>query len=175
MTVVFDLVVAVQAGVAVAAFLALRAMSRVSGLRRVEVPELDAAAEDALLHEHIAVYRFHGALFFGGTKQFLDELTAVKDVRVIVLVLTDVRMMDASGANALSEIITSLQRRGITVLLKGLDPDQLRVAGAVGVLGATGEAHYFHDLPAAVAHARHHVRHELHGRALLDCAGVPAR
>ncbi|KAE8763805.1 SulP family inorganic anion transporter [Georgenia thermotolerans] len=174
-TVVFDLVVAVQAGVAVAAFLALRAMSRVSGLRRVAVPEIDAAEEDALLHEHIAVYRFHGALFFGGTKQFLDELTAVKDVHVIVLVLTDVRMMDASGANALTEIITSLQRRGMTVLLKGLDPDQLRVAGAVGALGAIGDAHYFHDLPAAVAHARQHVRHELHGRSVPDCAAVAAR
>jgi SulP family sulfate permease len=173
-TVVFDLVVAVQAGVAVAAFLALRAMSRVSGLRRVDVPELDAGEEDALLHEHIAVYRFHGALFFGGTKQFLDELTAVKDVRVIILALTDVRMMDASGANALTEIITSLQRRGITVLLKGLDAGQLRVAGAVGVLDAIGAVHYFHDLPAAVAHARNHVRFELHGRSLLDCADVPA-
>lgn len=174
-TIVFDLVVAVEAGVAVAAFLALRAMSRVSGLRREGVPELDAAEEDALLHEHIAVYRFHGALFFGGTKQFLDELTTVKHVHVIILALTDVRMMDASGANALTEIVTSLQRRGITVLLKGLDARQLRVAGAVGVLDAIGEVHYFHDISAAVAHARNHVRHELHGRSELDCATVPAR
>lgn len=51
-TIVFDLVVAVQAGMAVAAFLALRAMAQDSGLDRVGVPdELDAEEEDGLLHE----------------------------------------------------------------------------------------------------------------------------
>ncbi|MPV35772.1 SulP family inorganic anion transporter [Georgenia subflava] len=169
-TIVFDLIVAVQVGVAVAAFLSLRAMSRVSGLRRAPL-ELDAAEEDALLDEHIAVYRFHGALFFGATKQFLDEIATVRDVHVIVLVLTEVRVMDTSGANALQEIVRDLQRRGITVLLKGLDADQLRMASSVGVLQSLGtKDHYFHDLRAAVAHARNHVRHELGGLWSLECA-----
>lgn len=170
-TIVFDLVVAVQVGVAVAALLALRAMSRVSGLQRVKVgDDLDAAEEDALLDEHVAVYRFHGALYFGGTKQFLDEIAAVKDVHVIILVLTEVRVMDTSGANALAEIITDLQRRGVTVLLKGLDPEQLRMAGAVGVLSTLGTPeHYFTDLRAAVAHARNHVRYELADIWSLQC------
>jgi len=174
-TIVFDLVVAVQVGVAVAALLALRAMSRVSGLQRVRVgDDLDAAEEDALLDEHVAVYRFHGALYFGGTKRFLDEIATVKDVHVIVLVMTEVRVMDTSGANALSEIITDLQRRGITVLLKGLDAEQLRMAGAVGVLDTLGSPeHYFTDLRAAVAHARNHVRYELADIWSLEC-GLPA-
>lgn len=173
-TIVFDLVVAVQAGVAVAAFLALRAMARISGLDRVDVPDgLDAAEEDGLLHEHIAVYRFHGALFFGGTKRFLDEIARVNDVKVIVLALTDVRVMDTSGANALSSIITDLRRRGITVLLKGLDAHQRKVAEAVGVLDALGgREHYFYDMPAAVAHARNHVRFELEGHEEMDCSVV---
>src|SRR5699024_832979 len=69
LTVVFDLIVAVQVGVATAAFLALHAMARVSGLRREAVPpEVDPAQEEELLDEHIAIYRFHGSLFFGGTK-----------------------------------------------------------------------------------------------------------
>src|SRR5690606_34934469 len=105
-TIVFDLIVAVQVGVAVAALLALRAMARVSGLTRQDVPPEIAAEEDALLHEHIALYHFRGALFFGGTKRFLDEMTTVKDVRVIILVLREIRVMDASGAHALAEIIT---------------------------------------------------------------------
>ncbi|MCK6212198.1 SulP family inorganic anion transporter [Georgenia sp. EYE_87] len=176
-TIVFDLVVAVQVGVAVAALLAVRSMSRVSGLDRVRVSEgLDAADEDALLDEHIAVYRFHGALFFGGTKQFLDEIATVKDVHVIVLVLTEVRVMDTSGANALQEIIADLQRRGVTVLLKGLDAEQLRMSRALGVLGTLGSPdHYFTDLPAAVAHARNHVRYELADIWSLQCALRPVR
>ncbi|HLT85132.1 MAG TPA: SulP family inorganic anion transporter [Phototrophicaceae bacterium] len=174
-TIVFDLIVAVQVGVAVAALLALRAMARVSGLSRREVPDLDAEDEDRLLHEHIAVYHFRGALFFGGTKRFLDEMTTVNDVRVVILALREVRVIDASGAHALGEIITGLRRRGITVLLKGLDPQQLRLATAVGVLDALGdEDHYFTDLAAAVAHARSHVRFEIRGEVELECSTVPA-
>ncbi len=161
-------------GVAVAALLALRAMARVSGLTRREVPEMDAEEEDLLLHEHIAVYHFRGALFFGGTKRFLDEMTTVKDVRVIILVLREIRVMDASGAHALGEIVTDLRRRGITVLLKGLDAQQLRMASAVGVLDALGpQEHYFADLEAAVAHARNHVRFEIRGGAELECSPAP--
>jgi len=173
-TIVFDLIVAVQVGVAVAALLALRAMARVSGLTRQDVPpEIAAGEEDALLHEQIAVYHFRGALFFGGTKRFLDEMTAVNDVRVIVLVLREIRVMDASGAHALGEIITDLRRRGITVLLKGLDANQRKLSASVGVLEALGdESHYFTDLAAAVAHARNHVRFEIRGGAELECSTV---
>ncbi|MEE6282070.1 SulP family inorganic anion transporter [Georgenia sunbinii] len=157
-TVVFDLIVAVQVGVATAAFLALRAISRVSGVRRD--PLDDDVAEPSPLDDRIAVYRFHGALYFGATRQFLDEVTAVDDVEVVVLALGDIRVMDASGANALQEIITDLQGRGVTVLLKGLDRNQLRTASAVGVIAALGtEEHYFADLRAAVTHARTHVAH----------------
>lgn len=171
-TIIFDLVVAVQVGVAVAALLALRAMARVSGLRRHDVPDELAGDDEAeLLREHVAVYRFHGALFFGGTKQFLDEMTTVKDVKVIILILSEVRVMDASGAHALNEIITDLRRRGITVLLKGLDAQQLKMAASVGVLDALGtQEHYFTDLAAAIAHARNHVHYELDGEERLECS-----
>src|SRR5699024_5163899 len=119
-------------------------MARVSGLTRERVPpEIAAEEEDALLHEHIAVYHFRGALFFGGTKRFLDEMTTVKDVHVIILVLREIRVMDASGAHALAEIITDLRRRGITVLLKGLDAQQLKMSTAVGVLDALGAADHY--------------------------------
>ncbi len=169
-TVVFDLVVAVEVGVALAAVLALRAVSRASALHREELalPEVHAAEERALLREHIAVYRIDGALFFADVRRFLDELAAVADVRVVVLRLSSVRVMDTSGANALAEIVADLRRRGIVVLLKGLRPDQVRVVEAVGVLAGLGDrAHLFADLDAAVGHAREHV----HGTA--RCASAP--
>ena len=79
--------------------------------------------------------------------------------------------MDASGAHALNEIITDLRRRGITVLLKGLDAQQLKMAASVGVLHALGtQEHYFTDLAAAIAHARNHVHYELDGEERLECS-----
>lgn len=163
-TVVFDLVMAVEVGVAVAAVLALRAMARSSGLHREPVPDgseelLTAEREHALLHEHIAVYRIDGALFFADVRRFLDEIALVSDVRVVVLRLGNVRVLDTSGANALVEIVTDLRRRGIVVLLKGLRPEHRRLAEEIGVVAALSDpTHLFDDLDAALDHARSHVR-----------------
>ncbi|MBO0900150.1 SulP family inorganic anion transporter [Cellulomonas sp. zg-ZUI22] len=169
-TVVFDLVMAVEVGVAVAAVVALRAMARSSGLHREPMPheaeesheQLTADTGRTLLHEHIAVYRIDGALFFADVRRFLDELALVSDVRVVVLRLGNVRMLDASGANALVEIIDDLRRRGIVVLLKGLRPEHQRLAESLGVIAALAdERHLFDDLDDALAHARAHVRRSL--------------
>lgn len=169
-TVVFDLVMAVEVGVAVAAVLALRAIARSSGLHREPLPDqaeeaqerLTADTEHALLNEHIAVYRIDGALFFADVRRFLDELALVSDVRVVVLRLGNVRVLDASGANALVEIIDDLRRRGMVVLLKGLRPEHRRLAESLGVIDALAdERHLFDHLDDALAHARAHVRRTL--------------
>lgn len=160
-TIAFDLIVAVEIGIAVAALLALRAVARSSSATReplIASAEIDSDAEAALLREHIVVYRIDGALFFGAAQRFLTELTAVSDVRVVILRLPDLQVLDATGAHALGEIVAELEARGITVLLKGPRPEHLRILGAVGALDRLAhENHVFADLDDAVAHARLHV------------------
>ena len=96
-------------------------------------------------------------LFFAVAQRFLEEFATVSDARVVILRLADVQGMDASAAHALGDIVDHLERRGITVLLKGVRPEHLRVLEAVGSLDALAhEHHLFDDLPAAVAHARVH-------------------
>ena len=165
-TVALDLVMAVEIGVALAAVLALRAVANASGLHREPVPasgeEVGTDEELALLHEHIAVYRIDGALFFADVRRFLDELTGIADVRVVVLRLSGIRVLDTSGANALGEIVDDLQRRGIVVLLKGLRPEHRHVMESVGAIGRLRHpAHLFDELDAAIEHARSHVRRAL--------------
>jgi SulP family sulfate permease len=124
-----------------------------------------AASERELLHEHIAVYRFDGALFFGASQRFLDELVAVADVRVVVLRLGAIGMMDASGAHALEEIIVDLQSRGIAVVLQGTRPEHVPTLVAVGALEALGSEHHCVErMDEAVEHARMHVRRALGAR-----------
>jgi sulfate permease, SulP family len=162
-TVAFDLVLAVEVGVVVAAVLALRSVARASDLHREDPPDelVPVDEESALLHEHVAVYRIDGALFFADVRRFLDELAQVSDVRVVVLRLSSVSVLDTSGAHALAQVVTDLQRRGIVVLLKGLRPQHRRVVESVGVLAALqDENHLFDDLDDALAHARSHVRRE---------------
>jgi SulP family sulfate permease len=170
-TVVLDLILAVEIGIAIAAALALRALSRASTLGREEIgdsaamDDSPAASERELLHEHIAVYRLDGALFFGASQRFLDELVAVADVRVVVLRLGGIGMMDASGAHALEEIIVDLQSRGIAVVLQGIRPEHVPTLVAVGAFEALGNArHSLDTMSEAIEHARMHVRRALGAR-----------
>jgi SulP family sulfate permease len=155
-TVSVDLIVAVGIGIAVAAFFALRNLAKAGGVQREELP-LPAQAGD----ERIALFRLDGALFFGAADRILERVTGVTRVSVVILRMSQLQVLDATGARVISEMITSLERRGITVLLKGIQPDHLKLATHVGVLASLRhQNHLFTDLPAAVAHARSHVARE---------------
>jgi SulP family sulfate permease len=163
-TVVFDLIVAVEIGVAAAAVLALRNVARTTALTETPVhAEVDSDEERELLREHIVAYRIDGVLFFGAAQRFLTDLAQVADVRVVILRLPDLQVLDATGAQALGEIVADLEDRHITVLLKGPRPEHERLLRAVGALDQlTSEHHVFTDLDDAIAHARLHAAGTVH-------------
>ncbi|MCP8998327.1 SulP family inorganic anion transporter [Pseudarthrobacter sp. RMG13] len=153
-TVAFDLIVAIQIGLAAAALFTLRKFASLSSVQREEIsgPRSDG-------DEHIAIFRLDGAMFFGAAERILQELSQVKDVQVAIIRLSQLRMLDATGAHALVEVIAALELRGITVLLKGVRPDHLALVTNVGVIRSLRHhKHLFEDLAAAVEHARSHVR-----------------
>jgi SulP family sulfate permease len=156
-TIAFDLIVAVEIGIAVAAFLALRTVARSMSAVAEPIASEEESSE-GLLEEGIIAYRLDGALFFGAAQRFLTELTAVSDARVAILRLPDLQVLDATGAQALREIVAELEARGVTVLLKGPRAEHLRVLESVGVLDRLADRrHVFSNLPEAVEHARDHV------------------
>ena len=161
-TIAFDLIVAVELGIAIAAVLALRAVARSATVVSEPFPTdpaIDTDTEAALLRDHILVYRIDGALFFGAAQRFLTELTAVTDVKVVILRLPDLQVLDATGAHALGEIVAELEARHITVLLKGPRAEHRRTLQAVGVLDRLAhQNHLFDNLDEVLAHARAHVR-----------------
>ena len=173
-TVAFDLILAVEIGIGIAVVLALRSLVKSSGVAREQLlahPEIDADEEAHLLAEHIAVYRLDGGLFFGAAQRFLDELAEVSTVRVVVLRLGSLQMLDATGALALGEIISSLERRGITVLLCGVQDDQRAALQAVGAFATLADEHHvFTTLDSAVEHARIHAHRHIVGDGFTPLA-----
>lgn len=153
-TVSFDLIIAVGIGIAVAAFAALRSLSRAAGVHREELPPPVEPGD-----ERIALFRLDGALFFGAAERMLDRVSQIRDVTVVIIRMSQLQVLDATGANVITEIVRTLERRGITVLIKGIQPRHLRLAKHVGVLDALRhQKHLFDSLDAAVEHARSHVR-----------------
>ncbi len=153
-TVAFDLIVAIEIGLVAAALFTLRKFASLSGVKREEIPGPPEEGD-----EHIAIFRLDGAMFFGAAERVLQEISQVKDIQVAIIRLSQVRMLDATGAHTLVEVISALELRGVTVLLKGVQPQHLELVTNVGVIRSLRHhKHLFTSLPEAVEHARSHVR-----------------
>jgi high affinity sulfate transporter 1 len=164
-TVAFDLVSAVAIGVVAAGALALRQVARSSSLERRPVDEgIDHEDEEhALLDEHIVAYRLEGSLFFAAAHRALLELSTLSDIRVVILRMSRVATVDATGASVLRDTIKQLEQRGITVMLSGVRDRHHGVLDALGVYGVLAhEGHLFDSTPAAITHARLHVARTPH-------------
>jgi len=158
-TLALDLVYAVVIGLLVAGALALRAVSRQARLDQVPLDRGDHSAEEhALLAEHIVAYRLDGPLFFAAAHRFLLELSEVADVRVVVLRMSRVTTMDATGALVLKDAVEKLIRRDIVVMASGIRPGQRQVLDSVGALDLlrTGGREYA-TTPEAIDAARVHL------------------
>jgi SulP family sulfate permease len=160
-TVAVDLVTAVAVGLGVAVVLALRAVARTARLQQVPLETGDHSAEEhRLLAEHIVAYRLDGPLFFAAAHHFLLELSQVADVRVVILRMSRISTVDATGAHVLGNAITQLQRRGITVLLSGITAGHDKILTTLGVaeqLRRDGQV--FPDTPTAIGYAHTHLLH----------------
>jgi SulP family sulfate permease len=114
--------------------------------------------EHALLAEHIVAYRLDGPLFFAAAHTFLLQLPEIVDARVVILRMSRLSTIDATGAHVLGDAINRLQRRGITVLLSGIATGHDQVLTALGVAGQLRrDGHVFPDTPSAIRYARTHV------------------
>ena len=103
-TVSVDLIVAVGIGVVVAGGFALRGLARAAGVAREPVP-----GEPEPGDEQIAVVRIDGPLFFAAADRVLDEVTGLDGVTVVVLRMSQLELVDATGAHVLSEIVQRLE------------------------------------------------------------------
>ncbi|AMG88672.1 SulP family inorganic anion transporter [Bordetella bronchiseptica] len=152
LTVFADLVVAVNIGVVIAILHFLRRMASSVQVQAQSPAELG----DELGHrgygplpDDVLVYAVEGPLFFGAAENFERALAATHtDPRTLIIRLRWVPFIDITGLQALEEVITDLQRRGVRVILSGANPRvkaKLHRAGLVGLAGADNVFDRFED------------------------------
>ncbi|MEJ2854068.1 MULTISPECIES: SulP family inorganic anion transporter [unclassified Saccharothrix] len=147
-TLALDLVTAVIVGLVLAGVFALRAVSRTARLEEVPLEPGDHREEErALLAQHIVAYRLDGPLLFAAAHRFLLELTEIAPVSVVILRMSRVSAIDATGVHVLRDAVRRLEHRGITVLMSGVREEHRRAL-------ATLDVHTFDHTPDAINHAR---------------------
>jgi SulP family sulfate permease len=141
-TILFDLILAIEVGLVAAAILFIVRMSNMFTVDPIKLAgdgphrdsDEDVEAEQRLLEKHVIAYRVDGPVFFGAAERFIDQLVKVdKGIKVVVLRLKRVPVMDATGVTALRAIHDRLSRRGIALLISGLQPQPKALLKRMGV------------------------------------------
>ncbi|MCK6474829.1 MAG: C4-dicarboxylic acid transporter DauA [Planctomycetes bacterium] len=154
LTVVFDMVVAVTAGIVLAALLFMRRMAEVTGARLVE----EHHRLDAPLPPGVVLYEIAGPLFFGAAQKAMSALGTVGNGhKVVLLDLRGVPAMDATGLVNLESTLARLQGAGIYVILAGVQPQPGSVLEKAGWQDEDGKLAIRHGFDEALVLARQHV------------------
>ena len=154
LTVVADLLVAVQIGVLLATLDFLRRMSS-----SVEVAELAADDLDKELRtlglpalpSNILVYAIQGPFFFAAVEHFEHALAhSHTDPSVVIIRLKWVPFIDITGIHTLEHVVVDLRKRGVRVMLSGANEQvRLKLAKA-GLLDLVGYDNVFDKFTQAV-------------------------
>ncbi len=144
-TVGLDLIWAIAVGILIAGTLMLRHFANHSGVYR----------EYAVKDPRIAVFRMDGSMFFGVSDRIESEVTRLTGVDVVILRLSRIGVMDATGVKALADIGKTLSDRGKLVIVKGL-PEQYQVlAERMGLMGeGEGSVVLVDNMDQALAEAK---------------------
>jgi sulfate permease, SulP family len=168
-TIAFDLILAIEVGLVAAGALFVMRMARLleidptSMLGAGEPTHEGRAANEAeerVRADDLVVFRIDGPLFFGAADRFFEQLLQVDHgIRAVVLRMSGVPVMDATGAAALKALVGRLDRRGILVLVSRLQDQPRRVLERTGILDPITRRgnHLFASTDDAIAHARDHL------------------
>ena len=155
LTVVFDMVIAVTAGMVLAAFLFMRRMAEVASVQLVEEghPHLKVK-----LPKDTVLYEVNGPLFFGAAEMAMDAFKAIgARMRVLILNMSAVPAMDITGLVALESALLRLRQQGVLTLITGVRPQPEGVLKKAGVQDEPGHVQFCATLEEAAHTAAAHL------------------
>jgi len=151
LTVVVDLVVAIEVGVVMASFLFMKRMSDVANVQNLTS---DEEGEENILPElsdDILVYDINGAFFFGAADKFGEIMYSVKShTNVLILQMERVPAMDATAIHALLTLYKTCKTHKTRLMFTGVQEQPYKVLEKSGFLDKIGEENNCVDLTDAL-------------------------
>ena len=155
LTVIFDLVVAIEVGMVLACLLFIKRMSeetKVNGWTYVDEDTPDVDEHLQKLPLQIRVYEISGPLFFGAAS-VIEEI-AVKDFTTcLVLRMRSVPALDSTALNALKDLVQVCKSKGITIVFSHVNDQPMKVMEKAGFIELVGEENFQHSISAALDRA----------------------
>ncbi len=104
--------------------------------------------------KHMSVLRFNNSLFFANVNyledEILEEVSAMPEMKHLLIVGNGMNELDASGEVLLSQLVTRLREAGHDVSFSGLNDHVIDVMKRTHLYEKIGEDHFFHSIGQAV-------------------------
>lgn len=159
LTVCFDLVVAIEVGVVMAALLFLKRMSDVTEIKSwqylgEEIDEENDPDKISLrkVPKHTLVYEISGPMFFAAANKFM-EISTEPGIRVVILRMRSVPAVDITALHSLEKILDNCKKRGITLVLSHVQEQPRAMMEKAGFAQKVGAENFCEHIDLALARA----------------------
>jgi SulP family sulfate permease len=161
LTVMFDLTVAIEVGLVLAAFLFMHRMSEVVAIKS-DFALLDEDTDDfastaepsqrAQLPPGVEAFQISGPLFFAVANRLDDVLNQfLQPPRVFILRMRLVPLIDASGVSALQQLLKRCAKNGTRVIFSGLQVQPREILLRMGLRADGKQLQFAENFAEAVA------------------------
>ena len=155
LTVLFDLVVAIEVGMILACLLFIKRMSEETKTESWVYTDDDTVAVNEnlrMLPAEIRVYEVSGPLFFGASDA-IEHIVVEESAKCLVLRMRAVPALDSTAMNALTALTKTCESKGVTIVFSHVNEQPMKVMKKAGFVALAGEENFCPNITAALERA----------------------
>ena len=156
LTVVFDLVIAIEVGIVLAAILFMKRMSEVTdveGWKYVDDEEDPDSISLRIVPKTVLVYEISGPMFFAAADKILN-ISVNDDTKVLVIRMRSVNAIDATAMHNLEELYASFTEKGIKFVFSHVNAQPMNVMVKSGFYEKIGKDNFCPHIDDALKRAQ---------------------
>ena len=152
LTVVFDLVVAIEWGMIVACILFIKRMSEETHVSGWTYQSDDEEFVDDLrpVEKEIRVFEITGPLFFGVSDMLANDIDVKHFTKVLVIRMRSVPAIDVTALRALRDLVERAKAKGVTVVFSHVNEHPRHAMEKAGLVELIGEENFRPNIDAAI-------------------------
>ena len=155
LTVIFDLVVAIEVGIVLAAILFMKRMSdetEVEGWKYVDDEDDPDSISLRVVPEHTLVYEVSGPMFFGAADKIMT-ISVKEDTKCLVIRMRSVNALDATAMHSMEQLYDMCEKKKIQMILSHVNEQPKSVMDKAGFSQKVGEKNFCAHIDDALARA----------------------
>ena len=152
LTVVFDLVIAIEVGMVLAAILFMKRMSdvtEVEGWKYIDDEEDPDSLSLKIVPKNTLVYEISGPLFFGAAEKIM-RISIGEKTNCLIFRMRSVGTIDATAMNALEQLYKNCVRKKVVLMFSHVNEQPMSVMKKAGFEEKIGSNHYFEHIDEAI-------------------------